>query len=72
MNTVKKYENRKLYFDGKYITLLDIIAMLKRGESVTVVSHKDGLDVTNSVLKEALLFLNISTDSLIEMVKKGE
>lgn len=72
MNTIKKYNNRKLYFDGKYINLIDIIGMVKKGEAVEVVSHSDGSDVTNSVLKEALILLNISTEDLITMVKKGE
>ena len=72
MNTIKKYNNRKLYFDGKYINLIDIITMIKKGESVEVVSHSDGLNVTNSVLKEAIILLNISTEDLLAMLKKGE
>lgn len=69
---VKKYNNRKLYFDGKYITLADIITALKAGEEVEVYSHDTGLDVTNEVLKEAVMLLKMDTENLKNIIAKAE
>ena len=71
MMTVKKYDNRKLYFDGKYISLIDIITALKQGQQVEVISHSSGEDVTNKTLKEALVILEIDTETVIDLIKKA-
>lgn len=65
---VKKYKNRKLYFDGKYINSLDIVKAIKAGENVEVYSHETGLDVTQEVLKEALYLVEVDLDKLLDML----
>ena len=68
---IKKYSNRKLYTDGKYINLTDVIGALKNGQDVTIVSHGDEMDVTQETLLEALKLIKIDSETLKELIIKG-
>jgi len=65
---VKKYKNRKLYFDGKYINSIDIVKAIKEGTEVEIYSHETGLDVTQEVLKESLYLVDVEVDNLMAML----
>ncbi len=51
---IKRYANRKLYdtTDSRYVTLLDVAEMVRRGERVRIVDHRDGSDLTAVVLAQ--------------------
>jgi polyhydroxyalkanoate synthesis regulator protein len=71
MRKIKKYTNRKLYHEGKYITLSSIMAMLKNNEEVVIVDHDSGLDVTNDVLKQMIVKANIPKSALLNMLRNS-
>ncbi len=51
---IKRYANRKLYdtTDSRYVTLQDVAEMVRRGERVRIVDHRDGSDLTAVVLAQ--------------------
>lgn len=58
MNVVK-FANRKLYQSKKnghagYVNALDLLHALKKGESVSVIDHKTGQDITLVTVLAAL------------------
>lgn len=72
MKTFKKYANRKIYSLEKkgYVNLPEILSLVKGGVSVRVVTHKEGKDVTEEVIREAIMRSSeLSTDTLISMVR---
>lgn len=72
MRTFKKYANRKLYSPDKkgYVNLPEILSLVKAGQSVRVVTHKEGKDVTEEVIREAIMRSSeLSTDKLVELVR---
>ncbi|MDA9072829.1 polyhydroxyalkanoate synthesis regulator DNA-binding domain-containing protein [bacterium] len=71
MNTFKKYANRKIYSSKKgYVNLTHILDLVKAGESVQVLFHGSGKDVTEEVIRGAIINSSeLSTDKLIEMVR---
>lgn len=69
---VKKYANRKLYFDGKYINLEDIISAIKQGEEVEVYRNDTGENCTEETLKEALKLVRVDNDKLLDLLQWGE
>lgn len=72
MKTIKKYTNRKLYNTetSRYVNLQEILDMIKSGEQVQVLAHKTNTDVTQEVLKEAVLrHVPISSEQLLGMVR---
>lgn len=54
---IKRYENRKLYDPAarRYVTLLDLAAMIGSGDEVHVVDQKSGEDLTTLVLAQVIL-----------------
>lgn len=70
MKTIVKYSNRKLYDlnNSQYCTLTDIIDDIKRGQPIQVVRHDDQKDITVEVLKNCLVQLNLSKNSLINII----
>ena len=75
MTTFKKYKNRKIYSTETkgYVKLEDILSLVKAGQSVQVVSHGSGVDVTNEVVREAILRSSeLSTETLVAMLMKGQ
>jgi polyhydroxyalkanoate synthesis repressor PhaR len=57
MITIKKYPNRRLYDSsaGKYVNLVDLAAMIRKGEEIQVVDAKTGDDLTRVVLTQIIL-----------------
>ncbi len=51
---IKRYANRKLYDtrESRYITLQDVAEMVRRGDRVRIVDHRDGSDLTAVVLAQ--------------------
>ena len=71
---IKKYANRKLYSTEtkSYVKLDHILSLVKAGKSVQVVSHKEGTDITDEVIREAILRSSeVPTETLINMVTQG-
>lgn len=66
---IKRYKNRKLYYKGKYVTVNDIIERLKNDIDVTIISHDDNKDVTNSVLRECIKKIDLTTEDLISIIR---
>ncbi len=54
---IKRYENRKLYDTEAraYVSLSDIAAIVRRGETVQVVDNRTGEDLTAQTLMQILL-----------------
>ncbi|GIL16038.1 MAG: polyhydroxyalkanoate synthesis repressor PhaR [Chloroflexota bacterium] len=51
MPIIKRYNNRKLYdtHAKRYVTLLDLADMIRRGDDITVLDHADGQDITSQI-----------------------
>lgn len=71
METIKKYNNRKLYSleRKEYVNLSYIIDLVKTNNNFKVISHSNSSDLTNEVLKEALLKVNVPTLNLKQLIK---
>ncbi|MCD6401947.1 MAG: polyhydroxyalkanoate synthesis regulator DNA-binding domain-containing protein [Anaerolineales bacterium] len=63
MTTIKRYSNRKLYDTEtkRYITLSDVITMLREGKDITVIDNQSGRDITNLTLTQTILELEKKT-----------
>lgn len=68
---IKKYNNRKLRYDKKYINLSEVVAAIKNGEDISAYRHENEEDCTEEVLKEALKLVKIDWEVLQELIKKG-
>lgn len=57
MPIIKRYPNRKLYDTAakQYVSLDDLARMIRQGESVQVVDHASGEDVTSLVLVQIIV-----------------
>ena len=55
--TITRYGNRKLYDPAarRYVTLQQLAGLVARGEDVRVLDQRDGADLTNLTLAQALL-----------------
>ena len=55
--TIRRYGNRKLYDPAarRYVTLQQLAGLVARGEDVRVLDQRDGADLTNLTLAQALL-----------------
>lgn len=51
MPIIKRYNNRKLYDTRakRYVTLMDVTAMIRHGDEVTVLDHATGEDITAQI-----------------------
>ncbi len=56
MPLIKRYPNRKLYDTERkqYVTLAQIAAMIRQGESVQVLDHPTGADLTGVILSQII------------------
>lgn len=73
MKEFKKYSNRKLYSleQSKYVSLQDIYTDVTQGAKVIVKLHGSGKDVTNDVLKEAVMRCKeFNYDDLVSLIKE--
>ena len=76
---IKRYENRKLY-DTKasaYVSLADVAALVRRGETVEVIDKATGKDLTAQILTQIILEEGkhgqsaISTEVLHDLVRRS-
>lgn len=72
MINIVKYQNRKLYSTNfsKYITLSEMVKLVKANNTVKVTDHKTKKDITNETLKTALLECSFTEQELINLLKK--
>lgn len=71
MRVIKKYSNRKLYdtSDSKYVNIKTVKELINNGETIKVVKHETGDDITRSVLLEVLTqTLNLTNNELITLI----
>ena len=54
---IKRYENRKLYDTeaSAYVSLADVAALVRRGETVEVIDKATGKDLTAQILTQIIL-----------------
>jgi polyhydroxyalkanoate synthesis repressor PhaR len=77
--TIKRYANRKLYDTeaSKYVSLQDILKLIRADEDVEVVDSRTGEDITSVVLAQAMAEEEktkgsvLSQDTLKELIKRG-
>ncbi|WP_457653602.1 polyhydroxyalkanoate synthesis regulator DNA-binding domain-containing protein [Rhodocaloribacter sp.] len=77
---IKRYENRKLYDTGDkaYVSLADIAALVRRGETVQVLDKKTGDDLTAQTLIQIILEEGkqgrslLPTDLLHDLLRRSE
>ena len=76
---IKRYENRKLYDTeaSAYVSLADVAALVRRGETVEVVDKATGKDLTAQILTQVILEEGkrgnsaISTEMLHDLVRRS-
>ena len=53
---IKKYSNRKYYdfIDSGYISLVDILDLIRGGEAITIVDHTTKADITKETIASAI------------------
>lgn len=79
MRTIKRYANRKLYDteESHYVSLHDILELVRLGEDVEVVDSRSGEDLTSVVLAQAMADEEKSEgsvlplDTLKELIRRG-
>lgn len=78
---IKRYKNRKLYDtdESHYITLTELFEYVRAGTDVQVVEQETNVDITASILLNALLERNKSRESqtftkemLVNVIKQGD
>jgi len=77
---IKRYENRKLYDTeaSKYVSLSDIAALVRNGETVEVVDNATGRDLTAQTLTQIILEEGksgsnaIPSDILHQLLRRSE
>jgi polyhydroxyalkanoate synthesis regulator protein len=74
MRVVTYYGNRKLYDrnDSKYITLKEVIQLVRNGEQLQVISHKNRSDITSQILRTAISRLNIPTSECLKLIQSHD
>ena len=71
---IKRYQNDKLYITSGntepvgYITLKDLVIIVQKGKDVKVIDPK-GIDITDVVLKSALVHIKIDKTTLLELLR---
>lgn len=75
---IKKYYNRRLYDTrgGGYVTMDDVVRMIRDGERVVVIRQNGGEDITRDVLFETLRQVEtrrsepkLGVESLMELLR---
>ncbi len=77
---IKRYGNRKLYdtLDKAYVSLTDVAALVRAGETVKVLDQKSGEDLTAPTLMQIILEEGkqgrslIPTDLLHDLLRRSE
>ena len=68
MKVFTKYANRKIYSrdQSKYVSLNDIYSDIQQGLAIVVKMHNSGKDITNEVMREAIIrYKTFTTDELL-------
>ena len=71
---IKRYQNDKLYITSGntepagYISLKDLVIIVQKGKDVKVIDPK-GIDITDVVLKSALVHVKIDKTTLLELLR---
>lgn len=79
MRTIKRYSNRKLYDtrESHYVSLDDILALVREGEDVEVVDSRTGEELTSVVLAQAMAEeeksggSGLPIETFKELIKRG-
>ena len=72
---IKKYSNNKLYIPRGstelvgYITMKDVVRIIKKGKDVKVVDKATGEDLTLATLKECVKFVELSERELFDIIR---
>ena len=77
--TIKRYANRKLYDteDSHYVSLHDILDLVRRGEDIDVVDSRTGEDLTSVTLAQAMAEeekaegSGLPLETFKELIKRG-
>jgi len=71
METIKKYQNRKLYSTtlSQYVTLNYIIDLVKTNQKFIVIENKSRKDITYLTMKQAMILLDIPSKTLTDLIK---
>jgi len=77
--TIKRYANRKLYDteDSRYVSLEDILKLIRADEDIEVVDSRSGEDITSVILAQAMAEEGknrgsvLSQETLKELIKRG-
>jgi len=72
MINITKYKNRKLYSSNfsRYITLSELVGLIRNGNDVKITEDSSEKDITNEVLKSALSKTNFNYNELVTLLKK--
>ena len=78
MRTIKRYSNRKLYDTTvkHYVTLKDLAVAIREGETVSIVAHDTGADLTSSTLAQVIFeeekrSPSMSVELLHKVIREG-
>lgn len=72
---IKKYTNGKLYIPRGntepvgYVTLPDLVAIIRKGKDLKVVDNVNGEDITVKTLKPALIEIDMEMGKLMELLR---
>lgn len=71
METIKKYQNRKLYSTKTkgYVDLNYIADLVKSDALFNVIENATKKDITNKTLKQALLTLDIKPNDVLRLIR---
>lgn len=74
MLKIKRYSNRKLYLEGKgkYITLKDVVTLIKQGNQIEVYDNVKRQDITNEVLHKVLTYVRLENENIYNLIQKGD
>jgi len=72
METIKKYDNRKLYSLtlNKYITLAYIKDLIKTDQTFQVISNKTNEDITTDTMMQTLRLINLDRSKITAIIKE--
>lgn len=73
METILKYNNRKLYSKNisKYVNIDYVLDLIKTNGNFCIIDHKSKKDVTNLVLSEAISKIKPEKDIIIKFIKEN-
>ena len=71
METIKRYQNRKLYSlkSSSYVTLDYIAELVKTDQAFTILDNKSKEDITNKTLKQTLLVLDLKPNDVLRLIR---